>query len=285
MSPEQIRDAASADARSDIWSIGVLMHELLTGHAPFQGRFLAEIIGAICEDDYAAPAREDLPFELCEILRRCLQKEPSARYQSVEELAQAFLPIITTVASQVSIERILRLPSSAPPRPGPFDLAALGAYATPPHGMTRSASSVAPHERYVRDSVPPNANRGLAVQLGLAVLAAAGTLTWLNLRSQPIQVDVPRAPIAAQAPEPAATIAPAVASSEAATSTNQREPGRTAGAAAARSRAKQKTRAPTANAPAARATPGIGLGARATAVEPAPAKRERALDHQNPFAD
>jgi serine/threonine-protein kinase len=282
MSPEQIRDAASADARSDIWSIGVLMHELLTGHAPFQGRFLAEIIGAICEDDYAAPAREDLPFELCEILRRCLQKEPSARYQSVEELAQAFLPIITTVASQVSIERILRLPSSAPPRPDPLDFAALSAYATPPHGMTRSTSSVAPHERDARDSVPPNANRGLAVQLGLAVLAAAGTLTWLNLRSQPAQVDVPRAPIAAQAPEPAVTITALVAPSEAAAaSANKHERGRAAGATSARSRAKQKTGT---LGPAAIATPGVGLGARPS-VEPSPAKRERALDHQNPFAD
>jgi serine/threonine-protein kinase len=196
MSPEQIRNASDVDARSDIWSIGVVMHELLTGHPPFQGRFLAEIIGAVCGDDYLVPAREDLPAELAEILMRCLQKEPNDRFQSVEALARAFLPIIRTVASQVSIERILRLPSSAPPpRPEllvlPSDglvgdvLANDGLGDVSLMDTLENPMSVAnaPPESDAKSSRAARVRRRWLTPLAFLALGAAGTLTWLRLRS------------------------------------------------------------------------------------------------------
>jgi serine/threonine protein kinase len=281
MAPEQIRNPSDADARSDIWSIGVMMHELLTGHAPFQGHFLGEIIGAICEDDYAAPAREDLPFELAEILRRCLQKEPEDRFQSVEELARAFLPIIVTVASQVSIERILRLPSSAPPpRPDALEIYDLGTGRYALADASRGSTSVAPQSRDARDSVPPNANRGLAVQLGLAVIAAAGTLTWLNLRSQPAAPpDRPAAPaIAAARPEPAVDLAaPAQHGENSAT-----EPGRLTTPQKAPGPIRTRPR----SVPSTAARTSSDVATKRAALEPGPkAKRERSLDRDNPFSN
>jgi serine/threonine protein kinase len=279
MAPEQIRNPSDADARSDIWSIGVVMHELLTGHAPFGGKFLGEIMGAICEDDYAAPAREDLPLELAEILRRCLQKEPEDRFQSVEELARAFLPIIATVASQVSIERILRLPSSAPPpRPDALEIYDLGTGRFAVGERQRASTSVAPHARDARDSVPPNGNRGLVAQLGLALVAAAGTLTWLNLRSQPVAPpERPQPPVvAAAAPEPAVTVASPEPDAVEARTTTLRPPARpTSSGARARTRA-------VGPAITSRALPAPG------AVPPGSgqkSKRERSLDKDNPFAD
>jgi serine/threonine protein kinase len=281
MAPEQIRNPADADARSDIWSIGVLMHELLTGHPPFQGRFLGEIIGAICEDDYAAPAREDLPFELAEILRRCLQKEPEDRFQSVEDLARAFLPIIVTVASQVSIERILRLPSSAPPpRPDALEIYDLGTGRYALSETARGSTSVAPQARDARDSVPPNGNRGLAAQLGLALVAAAGTLTWLNLRSQPAAApERPPAPaIVAAAPEPAAELAAPAQLGERAPV----EPERPSSDRKATSAARLRPR----SAVASGARPTSGVAAKPSALDSGPkAKRERSLDRDNPFSN
>jgi serine/threonine protein kinase len=194
MSPEQIRNSSDVDARSDIWSLGVVMHELLTGHPPFQGNFLGDIISSICGDDYALPAREDLPAELAEILMRCLAKDPEERFQSAEELARAFWPIMRTVASQVSIERILRVPSSAPP-PHP-DLLLLEDLTIPRFPVASladtvgSATSVAPHERDARDSRGPRARRFWLTPVAILALAAAGGITWLHLRTEPIaQVD------------------------------------------------------------------------------------------------
>jgi serine/threonine protein kinase len=279
MAPEQIRNPSDADARSDIWSIGVVMHELLTGHLPFGGRFLGEIMGAICEDDYAAPAREDLPLEVAEILRRCLQKEPEDRFQSVEELARAFLPIIATVASQVSIERILRLPSSPPPpRVDAIEIYQLetGRYAV--SEASRASNSVAPQARDARDSVPPNGNRGLAAQLGLAVIAAAGTLTWLNLRSQPnAPSERAQAPVvAAAAPAPAAEL------------TSPDQEGAPATVEPGRPNARPVTPGTVSR---ARTRPASSAGLhpkleQAEAAENQPkAKRERSLDRDNPFAN
>ncbi len=204
ISPEQIRDPSDVDARSDIWSLGVVLHELLTGHPPFQGQFLAEIVRAVCNEDYALPAREDLPAELAEILMKCLQKEASDRFQSVEELAHAFLPIIRTVASQVSIERILRLPSSAPPRiemPEPEDLTLRRISLSD----TLQNPSIQPHEAGLRGSQNPRAQRSWLTPLTFLALGAAGTFTWFNLRSDPTArpADEPRAAAPAPAPSPA----------------------------------------------------------------------------------
>ncbi|HTQ06330.1 MAG TPA: serine/threonine-protein kinase [Polyangiaceae bacterium] len=214
MSPEQIRNASDVDARSDIWSLGVVMHELLTGQPPFQGDFLGDIIGSICSDAYAAPAREDLPAELAFILMRCLEKDPDDRFQSAEELARAFWPIIRTVASQVSIERILRMPSSAPP-PHP-ELVVFEDPTLPRIPLTDTvghAASVAPHEGAPRDSRTPGTRRVWLGAAASAALSAAAFATWVHLRAEPVG--------RAASPQPAAVLAPrattAIAAAPAAT--------------------------------------------------------------------
>jgi serine/threonine-protein kinase len=224
MSPEQIRDASEADARSDIWSIGVVMHELLTGQPPFQGQFLAEIIGSVCGDDYALPAREDLPAELAEILMKCLQKEADDRFQSVEELARAFLPLIRTVASQVSIERILRIPSSPPPRvelPEPEDLTLRRISLS---DTLKNPASVLPHAGAPRNSRAPRAPRNWLTPLTFLLLGAAGTFTWFNLRSEPAGgSSTERTAPAAQGPVSPPTAAE-IKPSDALSPTNRAEP-------------------------------------------------------------
>jgi serine/threonine protein kinase len=94
MAPEQMRESKAADARSDVWALGVVLYELLTQRCPFE----ADTLPDLCSLVAYAPAtpiqtfRADLPLELVAIIDRCLEKEPSKRYANAGELATALEP-------------------------------------------------------------------------------------------------------------------------------------------------------------------------------------------------
>ncbi len=87
MAPEQVQ-GGEVDARSDIFSLGVLMFEMLTGRLPFRGEHEAAMIYSILneEPESASKHRDDIPQELAHIINRTLEKDPSDRYQSVAEI-------------------------------------------------------------------------------------------------------------------------------------------------------------------------------------------------------
>ena len=95
MSPQQVRDLA-LDHQTDIYSLGVVMYQLLTGRLPFQATSNYGIIYQICNTDPPPPStfRTDLPPSLDAVVARAMQKEVTARYQTWEEfshdLAQSF---------------------------------------------------------------------------------------------------------------------------------------------------------------------------------------------------
>lgn len=105
MSPEQMQ-AQSTDPRSDIWSLGVILYEFVTGQLPFPGQSYATIAGKVLYEQPVAPRvlRGGMPPEFDDIVLRCLEKQPEKRFQSVTELVEALQPLMSMpVAPDVSI--------------------------------------------------------------------------------------------------------------------------------------------------------------------------------------
>lgn len=94
MSPEQMRCTDNVDARSDIWSLGMVLYELLTGTTAFAATTITELCAAILETSphRIEAHRPDLPPGLVHVIHRCLEKDPAHRYQNVAELALALMP-------------------------------------------------------------------------------------------------------------------------------------------------------------------------------------------------
>ena len=95
MAPEQVRNSKRVDERSDIWSLGVSLYELLTAAEPFGAESIPEIFVNVLTMTPAAPDQvvAEIPPELSAIVMRCLEKEPAARFQSVGELASRALAL------------------------------------------------------------------------------------------------------------------------------------------------------------------------------------------------
>jgi len=114
MSPEQIRSSEHVDARTDIWSLGCVLFELLTGVVAFDEPSLMQLSAAILEHD-PVPLREylpDAPVELENVILRCLEKDVTKRYGNIAELAIALYPFAPR-RSRISAERCYHVLKSA----------------------------------------------------------------------------------------------------------------------------------------------------------------------------
>ncbi len=199
MSPEQIRSTDDVDARSDIWSLGMVLYEVLSGMPAFEAETLDELWRLINEGQLPplAPRRPDVPEGLIEILERCMKKRPEDRFQNIAELAIALLPyapkrarICAERAAQVlwsaGITAVrLRIPSTAPPpNTGTTDpdlgpISGLSGVATSPRLLP---SQEATHSVAVNVEVRPAKRRGLIYAAAALAAVLVGVLTTLALR-------------------------------------------------------------------------------------------------------
>ncbi len=110
MAPEQMKSARNVDARADVWALGAILRELITGGPLFFGETVPEICAQLLSSERAPPMPESatISAELEAIVQRCLEKDWHRRFADVAELALALGPLAPERA-RLSIRRIVRI--------------------------------------------------------------------------------------------------------------------------------------------------------------------------------
>jgi eukaryotic-like serine/threonine-protein kinase len=122
MAPEQMQATKDVDARADIWSLGVVLYQLLAGKMAFSGETLPQLCMAVMNEEPKSlmSIRGDIPPPLADAVQRALEKNRNERYDDVSEFAQAIAPFggATAVGAVTRVRSLLRgraTPQTLPP--------------------------------------------------------------------------------------------------------------------------------------------------------------------------
>jgi eukaryotic-like serine/threonine-protein kinase len=210
LAPEQIRDASAVDARADIWALGAVLHEMLTGCPLYESHTAPGLLAMIAADPPVPVShlRPEIPAELEAVVLRCLHKDRDERHESVAALAGALRPFASTSGHEAA-ERLSRTTARRsrstlpPPLPG---------------HATRAIVRVPPPPKPTPSTPPrPRLSHRLAelglTALGLAAAGALGVYVAIHAMEGTLAAAIaPRAVVADLSPAlPASQVTPVVA--------------------------------------------------------------------------
>jgi serine/threonine-protein kinase len=206
MSPEQLRSSRDVDVRSDIWSLGVILFELVSGAPPFKAESITELAIRVSMDP-TPPLVGRMPHGFDEIVNRCLAKDPAQRYPDLANLSHALAAYAGPGGWELAntVSRVLAGPRLstggmaplAPPRAAPPEIA------PPAHGVPTTMGSAASAMVTGQPGRAGGASSGArwGIFAGIAIVVIGAAIGLLVTRDGP----------AAPAATPAATTAPATA--------------------------------------------------------------------------
>lgn len=245
MSPEQIRSATDVDRRTDVWSLGAVLFELLAGDTAFGENDLGALMAEILDRPHKElrGLRPEVPPELEAVVNRCLSKDPADRYQNAAALAIDLLPFTESKRARVTVTRAvtitrtsgidpdLPLPSTLPGRPAadsspsiPLPGKVPSAPASRPSGALGSSSAGAFAKTMLDPSTtgseataqaaPAPSRRGFAMPLAIGVAVVVILAVGATVLRKPERVETrtsasPPAPTVLDVPAPPASSAAA----------------------------------------------------------------------------
>ena len=207
MSPEQA-EGLKVDRRSDIFSFGAVLYEMVTGQRAFDGDSGISTLSAVLRDE-VKPIREiapEVPTELDDLIAQCLRKNPDDRWQSMADVATALSSLRARVDSGVVLPTAGEAVAPVTPALAPAAAPAAAPPVTSPTASTKAARSTPGI-----DAKKTGANRWVLLgATGVAVVALAIAGAWWQTHRQSGAAPNPSAPVASTAP-PAPQPPPAAA--------------------------------------------------------------------------
>lgn len=247
MSPEQVRASTKVDLRTDVWSLGIVLHELLTGRPAFDATTASALLAMIAADPPTPlrALRPDAPVALEALIARCLEKNVAARTPSVAALARELAPFASE-RGRLSVERIVGTDAACA-------TTAIQPSGPAPASATGDVVTEAPMIR-ASNATTQAASRGPTLAVALSALVAVVAVGYAVTR--------PR-----EAPTPTGTASAPQAPIDAATTTASTQ------AASSAPAASSSAALPVPASPSSRATPRASAPAKSGAPIAAPPER------------
>jgi hypothetical protein len=215
MSPEQMRDPRNVDARSDIWSLGVVLYRLVAGKPPFEADTLGRLLSMVMHENPDPLALvvdpTHLPPGFSETVQHCLEKDPDARFMNIAELAYALVPfavdparargVADRIAATLSVAQVPRTMEI----PALFGVPMRGASQTSPPGANDTGTAAPWAGTHGGRVDPGRANMIWAAVALAATLVAGGAFAWVRHEHSVASPTAASPGLAAAAPQSFAT--------------------------------------------------------------------------------